>query len=368
MTASFELNSSALLASTSSERASLNELSVNRGMSETMLWGTVITLRARASRRRKLIQDLIALREQMRARLSLNQENVNNPSTDENDLQRLQNQVNSLRFLSGSLDSKIAEQQRIISTEESMADDLDAAAEKIGDTSRNLEQREEFFAAVNRFVHQSANNDDRAGERMLSTFAGLRNDLRDQASDVLDDISNRSTGALMDACPADGSIADGSFRADGSANALCRDSIDQAPSAAAARAILWTFQHLGIPYGRGDGPATGGCSVISSRIGPGSFDCSGFVTSAYTQTGTDVTAAGNPNPNTAQMLGAWAHGSGINPAQARPGDLLFPTQGHVALVLSNGNVIQTNSCGDVSHVTTTADVAGDYMRYFRINP
>ena len=36
---------------------------------------------------------------------------------------------------------------------------------------------------------------------------------------------------------------------------------------------------------------------------------------------------------------------------AKPGDLMFPSQGHVAMRLTRGFIIHTNDDNDVSHVT-----------------
>jgi cell wall-associated NlpC family hydrolase len=40
----------------------------------------------------------------------------------------------------------------------------------------------------------------------------------------------------------------------------------------------------------------------------------------------------------------------VGTGQARPGDLVFPYEGHVAMLLADGFMIHTSATGDVSHV------------------
>jgi cell wall-associated NlpC family hydrolase len=157
------------------------------------------------------------------------------------------------------------------------------------------------------------------------------------------------------ACPQDAQIPAGTFRFGGSARDLCMRSVLQARSTAAAKAIIWTFHHLGRPYQR---PDRGG-SCNGSRVGPG-YDCSGFLTSAYEETGTPV----NGNPTTAIMRTNWPASQRISAMEARPGDLLLPSTGHVVMLLADGAIIHTNKCGDVSHVRNRYN--GDFMLYLAI--
>lgn len=148
------------------------------------------------------------------------------------------------------------------------------------------------------------------------------------------------SGGDPNACPTDDMIPKGTIRVSIGANQLCQLSVLQARSPQAAAAIVWTFRHLGIPYGRPDGV----CSKNTTRTGPNYYDCSGFVTSAYEAAGNRTLAA---NPATGGIRDITIK---ISPAQAKPGDLMFPHPGHVTMVLANGYIIHTNTCGDVSHV------------------
>lgn len=165
-----------------------------------------------------------------------------------------------------------------------------------------------------------------------------------------------ANGGDPSACPQDSQIPGGTFRISGSANALCVKSVMEARSPQAGAAIIWAFHHLGRPYQR---PDRGG-SCHGSRTGPG-YDCSGFTTSAYKETGTNV----GGNPTTATMRsGSWSQGIPIDASQARPGDLMLPSTGHVVMILADGNIVHTNACGDVSHVRRLYN--GTFMRYYAI--
>lgn len=155
-------------------------------------------------------------------------------------------------------------------------------------------------------------------------------------------------------CPPDSAIPPNTFRISGSPNELCVKSVQQARSPEAGAAIIWTFHHLGIPYGRPDGV----CSSNTTRTGPSHYDCSGFVTSAYKQTGTDL----GGNPATSGMRAGQMKARKIDASQARPGDLYLPTTGHVVMILADDTIIHTNKCGDVSHVKKK--YTGSYNTYF----
>lgn len=132
---------------------------------------------------------------------------------------------------------------------------------------------------------------------------------------------------------------------------LCADSVAQAPTEAAAKAIKWAFSKLGAPY------ACGG----EGRMEAFRFDCSSLVSRAYYEGAGIGTAGDSWAPSTRDMvpwdgaaLGRWY--SYVAPADARPGDLiLYDTGGstyrHVVMLLADGFMLHTNSCGDVAHVT-----------------
>lgn len=132
---------------------------------------------------------------------------------------------------------------------------------------------------------------------------------------------------------------------------LCVDSVEQAASPAAARAVKFELSNLGVPYSQ------------PNRMQDGYFDCSSFAMRAYTAGGLDLLVNGWA-PNTAAIrASSWAEP--ISLADAKPGDLVFPTAGHVAMVLADGYMSHTNRPGDVSHVKKLyTDVYGTY----RVNP
>jgi hypothetical protein len=126
--------------------------------------------------------------------------------------------------------------------------------------------------------------------------------------------------------------------------ALCAASVAAASTPEAARAIIFTFKNLGIIY---DG------QMRNSRT----FDCSSYVSRAYVSAGLEM-KSGNNHYSTHTLL---AHSGFTRPDwivpvpayEARPGDLVFPHEGHVAMLLADGFMIHTSATGDVSHVEKT---------------
>lgn len=133
---------------------------------------------------------------------------------------------------------------------------------------------------------------------------------------------------------------------------LCANSVAQAPTPAAAAAIKFALRNVGAPY------ACGG----AGRLEDFKFDCSSFVARAYHEGAGLSTAGDSWAPTTRDMvpwdgvaLASWL--TKVEPADVRPGDLvLYDTGGsnyrHVVMVLSDGFMVHTNSCGDVAHVTS----------------
>lgn len=120
---------------------------------------------------------------------------------------------------------------------------------------------------------------------------------------------------------------------------LCRRSVEAAPTPAAANAIVTALsgEFLGKPYSQ------------PRRNEVGWYDCSSFVTRAYTVGGTKI-VNGWP-PTTASMTSGVGWGQRISFSEARPGDLLLePAPGHVGMLLADGYWVHTNRTGDVSHV------------------
>lgn len=135
---------------------------------------------------------------------------------------------------------------------------------------------------------------------------------------------------------------------------LCTKSVTTARSPAAGKAIIWALHHLNIPYGGNGCPGT--------REGPSGYDCSGFVSHAYSDTGTNL-LEGTHSPTTSTMVGNWSKAYVVSQAQALPGDLFVynsGSHGHVVMLLADGMKVHTNHCTDVSHVTkfSTAGSSG----------
>lgn len=93
---------------------------------------------------------------------------------------------------------------------------------------------------------------------------------------------------------------------------------------AADVAIAWARAQIGKPYRLG-------------AAGPDAFDCSGLIQQAYK-------AAGVQLPRTTyQMLTV---GKTVTKDQLAPGDLVFPTAGHVQLYTGSGNIVEAPKAGD----------------------
>lgn len=160
-----------------------------------------------------------------------------------------------------------------------------------------------------------------------------------------------------DGCPTsapDGTLRGGSDQI-GVAQ-LCADSVAQAATPEAAKAVAYAFTQLGAPY------ACGGVG----RLEPYRFDCSSLVTRAYSEGAGLNTASATYAPSTRELmpwgggtLASWA--DEVAPENVRPGDLLVYrtcdgdkcSYQHVAMALADGYMLHTNRCGDVAHVTSS---------------
>ncbi|MBB6400166.1 hypothetical protein BKA00_007080 [Actinomadura coerulea] len=135
---------------------------------------------------------------------------------------------------------------------------------------------------------------------------------------------------------------------------LCVDSVAKARTPQAAMAIKWALNHLNWPYA----PLTSG-----KRNDPGWADCSSFVSRAYRDSGAipNLYPKGSNAPVTGTFrVVRWMHR--INYSQAKPGDLVEPSTGHVAMQLADGYKVHTNRTGDVSKVErayTTGEIGSD---------
>ena len=165
------------------------------------------------------------------------------------------------------------------------------------------------------------------------------------------------TGA--DGCPT--AWIPGVVPADLDLHALCMNAVLGAPTIQAAQAIQWALGRLGAPY------ACGGVG----RLEPFRFDCSSYVSRAYSEGAGLSTTTSGWAPSTRNMV-PWDgfslddHYVAINPEEIRPGDLVLyntcPTDGspcpyrHVVMYLGHlvpdgpEYMAHTNECGGVAHI------------------
>lgn len=109
----------------------------------------------------------------------------------------------------------------------------------------------------------------------------------------------------------------------------------------AALAVKYAISKLGCPY-------------VWGATGPNSFDCSGLVQWAYAQAGVSI-----PRVTTDQLK----CGTPVNSiAESKPGDLLFPHEGHVVMIVEagTGKCIHAPQTGDVVKFSTYSSFA--YLR------
>jgi cell wall-associated NlpC family hydrolase len=130
---------------------------------------------------------------------------------------------------------------------------------------------------------------------------------------------------------------------------LCARSVAQAPTPTAAKAIIYAFANLGVPYSR------------PNRMTAGNFDCSSYVSKAYEAAGVNAISGGWA-PTTRELAPYPGYSSvpwltTVAWENRRPGDLVItpPSRddggGHVMMILADGYMIHTARTGDVSHVT-----------------
>jgi cell wall-associated NlpC family hydrolase len=143
---------------------------------------------------------------------------------------------------------------------------------------------------------------------------------------------------------------------------LCNIAVRSAATPQAAFAIKWALVRLGAPYA---------CEGIG-RLEPWRYDCSSYVSRAYSEGAGLKTAGDGWAPSTRNMV-PWdgaaldPHYAVIPPNKIRPGDLaLYDTcpagevcpYRHVVMYLGPAEpggvplMAHTNACGDVAHVTT----------------
>ncbi|MGB8651840.1 MAG: NlpC/P60 family protein, partial [Mycobacteriales bacterium] len=125
-----------------------------------------------------------------------------------------------------------------------------------------------------------------------------------------------------------------------------------APSQAAATAIHWAFQEIGVPYSWGGGDDNGPTRGFAQGANTVGFDCSGLMLFVYHKAGVQLDhytgSQWNVGPRFRSM------------SDVEPGDLLFfaydpndeQTIHHVALYIGNGKMIEAPYTGEVVRVSS----------------
>ncbi len=80
-----------------------------------------------------------------------------------------------------------------------------------------------------------------------------------------------------------------------------------------------------------------GKPYVWAAAGPNGFDCSGLVVASYARAGIKL-------PH--QTGGLIGRGRSVSRAQLQPGDLVFPSSGHVGIYLGDGMMIHAPKRGD----------------------
>ncbi len=126
----------------------------------------------------------------------------------------------------------------------------------------------------------------------------------------------------------------------------------KAPSDAAATAIHWAFQEIGVPYSWGGGDENGPTYGFAQGAGTRGFDCSGLTLFAYAHAGIHLDHYSGSQ---------WQQGKRISSrSDLQPGDLMFfahdisnpSTIHHVTIYIGNGKMIGAPQTGDVVKVSS----------------
>lgn len=159
---------------------------------------------------------------------------------------------------------------------------------------------------------------------------------------------------------------------DGATVALCAKSVAQASSPEAALAIIWAFNHLGIPYAWPVGVPRSGSS----------YDCSSFVAGAYHEKDGANLPGVYPYQSTRDMF-PWdgmkmaPYYVVIPPGQQRPGDLGLEVSctsppcsyQHVVMILADGFQAETNTSSRPSRINAWDGVdAPHFFGIRRVDP
>jgi peptidoglycan DL-endopeptidase CwlO len=122
---------------------------------------------------------------------------------------------------------------------------------------------------------------------------------------------------------------------------LPNGSTAEAPNEVAANAVRYALQQLGVPYVWG-----------ASNPGQG-FDCSGLTSWAYEMAGMEI-----PRHSSAQAIGA-----SVPPDQLMPGDLVV-WQGHVAMVVGNGMMVEAGDPVQINPIRTD-NIGMPFLGFYR---
>lgn len=122
---------------------------------------------------------------------------------------------------------------------------------------------------------------------------------------------------------------------------LCVDSVNQAVSIQAASAIVFVFNNLGVKYDQ-------------TTRGTTTFDCSSYVATAYMYAGVPMGSITSPY-TTHNLLPRdgrqpLSYIEEISLTERKPGDLYFPIEGHVVMILANGYIAHAPNDGKVTNI------------------
>ena len=206
---------------------------------------------------------------------------------------------------------------------------------------------------------RAADDRDRVMELLAELTSGRKHLAKDQKElQRLVAVAAPQTVISKDGCPK--AVLDGTIPVDVKVKKLCENAVKNAPTPQAAVAIKWALIRLGAPYA---------CEGIG-RLEAWRYDCSSYVSRAYSEGAGLRTAGKDWAPSTRNMV-PWdgvpldQHYAPIPPAEIKPGDLvLYDTcppgetcaYRHVVMYLGpmeKGGVpmmAHTNGCGLVAHV------------------
>ena len=125
-----------------------------------------------------------------------------------------------------------------------------------------------------------------------------------------------------------------------------------APSQAAATAMHWAFEEIGVPYSWGGGDENGPTYGFAQGAGTKGFDCSGLTLFAYAQAGIHLDHYTGSQWNQGQRISSRG--------DLEPGDLMFfaydtsdsATIHHVSMYIGNGKMIEAPYTGEVVRVSS----------------